>query len=241
MDLEIIKSSEHYSSQEENVGYFHFSFAEFFDTNKMNIGPLRVFNEYLLDSRVTNLGYGSIRDIEILLYLVEGELSYKNDKGIQEILRAGDLFLISSGIGVISSMRIVTKPARLLEIWIFPSKYSLTPSIMKRHIANEEYTNKILQIVTSEKKSENTSALKIHQDVNLYISKLDSENEVWYNSNPERELYLFLINGKILINNNPLFARDAAKIAFSSSENITLRNDSSEMSEIMLIDLEKEG
>jgi len=70
---------------------------------------------------------------------------------------------------------------------------------------------------------------------------LDSENEVWYNSNPERELYLFLINGKILINNNPLFARDAAKIAFSSSENITLRNDSSEMSEIMLIDLEKEG
>jgi redox-sensitive bicupin YhaK (pirin superfamily) len=205
----------------------------------MNLGTLRVFNEYLFQTNPHHFGHNSLRDIELVTLVIDGELIYKNNKGIHETVHAGDLFTVSCGIGVISSVH-VPMPVKLIEVWVFPSKYSLKPSFQKLHVDAEECTNTILQIINSEKKSNNVSGFKIHQDANFYMTKLGPEKEIEHYAEPERKMYLFVIAGKVSINNNfDMGQRDAAIITFSSSETIHLKNRALGSTDLILIDLAK--
>jgi len=237
MDVEIIESASHHCCKiDNNLAYYHFSFADYYNPNKMNVGTLRVFNECQFQPN-SPLGKTSLRDIELVTYVIEGELIYKNDKGIHETLRTGDVFTVSCGIGIISSGHFPV-PTKLIEAWVFPSKYSLKPSFQKWHVDVDEYTNTILQIIKSEKKVNNVSGLEIHQDTNLYITRLGPGKDIEYQSEPERKMYLFIMSGKISINNKfELGNRDAAKITFSSSETLHFVNMAHSATDIMLIDL----
>ena len=98
---------------------------------------------------ISDISWQSHRDIEIVTFVIDGELDYKNDKGNHETISAGDVYIISAGIGIVSSIKINpgTKPVKLVELWFYPSKYSLKPSWARRHYSVETYKNKLLAIV----------------------------------------------------------------------------------------------
>jgi quercetin 2,3-dioxygenase len=126
-------------------------------------------------------------------------------------------------------------------MWVYPSTYSLKPSWAKRHYPVETYTNKLLPIVLPEKSSNNICPLNIHQDVKFYISyisELASQKEIYHYLEQGRNAYIFIMTGKTTINNNLImFERDAAKIISSSSVNISLKNQDTDSSNLLLIDL----
>jgi quercetin 2,3-dioxygenase len=239
MDITIRKSNEYYSNTvNRNTAYYHFSFAEYYHPNNLNLGPLRAFNEYAFETfPESGLNWQSHRDIEIVTFLLDGKYEYKNNKGNDETISSGDVCVVSAGTGIISSIKINThgEKVKLIEVWVYPSKYSVKPSWVRRNYPAEEYTDKLLPVVISEKSFENT--IKVHQDVNFYMSRLSSQKEIEYIRDRERSAYLFIINGEISLNGDFLLnARDSAKI-IKSSQNISLKNNQPYSSDLLLIDL----
>lgn len=241
-EIEIIKSDRHHFYENKgNVGCYHFSVADYYNPNAMGIGSLRVFNEYIIQPDLSDLGdrFQSIKDMEIVTLLIDGELEYRDNIGNHERISAGDMYRISAGTGIVYSVKINSKSRRvkIIEAWFYPSKYSLKPSWAKRNFPVETYTDKLLWTILSEKSSNNLSAIKIHQDANLYISKLSSQKEIKYKVDQERRVYLVIVNGKICLNDNSnMDTRDAAKVT-SPSENISLRNNDVDSTDLIIVDL----
>lgn len=211
----------------------------------MNVGPLRVFNEYTIECSKVNWDFNwqSQRDIEIVTFVIEGGYIYKDNQGTNETISSGDVCVTSAGTGIISATQSVPEVNRvkLIEAWLFPSKYSVKPTWRKRNHTVESYTNKFLPIVASENGLENGSALKINQDANFYISNLIPNNQLEYRLLEGRTLYLFNESGIVFLNKESnICAGDSARIFSEGSDDIAIRNEGSDPALLMLVELPKE-
>ena len=189
---------------------FHFSFADYYNPNNMNFGALRVINDDKISPQ-TGFPKHAHKDMEIISYVVSGQITHKDSMGNEEILSEGEVQYMSAGTGITHSEYNMNKieDLRLLQIWILPPKVGLIPIYGSYRFKKQEFKNKLLNIVSSHT---GDAKIKIHQNVNFYASHLDEEKSLAFCLKRNKQVYFIQIEGKSLINNIELHDGDAMEI-----------------------------
>lgn len=184
---------------------YHFSVADYYDPNNINFGKLRVFNvERIMPKGGFDLHQH--RNLELINYVLDGKLSYKDSLNNYLVLNKGDIQHISAGKGIYhSELNLEESDLHLIHIWILPDKRSTEPT---HSLYETEYLPKnIFHKVISQ-----TGPLVINQDVNIYILKLEQGKEVTFKIEDNRQGYFVQISGESIINNINIKANDALEV-----------------------------
>jgi redox-sensitive bicupin YhaK (pirin superfamily) len=190
--------------------YHTFSFADYYEPEFMGFRALRVINEDWVSG-----GEGfpphPHRDMEIITYILSGELEHKDSMGNGSVIRPGDVQRMSAGTGVKHSEfnHSKDKTVHLLQIWITPAETGIKPGYEEKKFSLEERKNR-LKLVASPN-SQDGSVL-IHQDAKLYASVLEAGKEVSYDLDPKRFAWIQVAEGEIEVNGKKLSAGDAAAV-----------------------------
>lgn len=197
-----------------NLGWlesrFHFSFAEYRNPNNMNFGVLRVLNDDIVHA---NSGFDMHphSNMEIISYVVKGEITHKDSMGNSETLKRGEVQYLSAGDGIYHSEHNLHKSddLRLLQIWIIPPKTGLPRLYGSKRFEENERKNRLLNIVSSQN---GNADIKIYQDVNIYVSELEIDKSLEFEIKENRQVYFVQIEGSSKINEIILNAGDAMEI-----------------------------
>jgi len=211
--------------------YHSFSFAGYFDPKFMGWGNLRVINEDKIEPGRGFAQHGH-RDMEIISYVLSGELAHQDSLGNIKGIPPGDVQRMSAGTGVVHSEFNHAKgqPTHFLQIWIEPSKKGINPGYEQRTIPHSAKQGK-LQLVASPN-GENGS-VTIHADAKLYAGLFDTNQSDRLSIGIERKAYVHLITGELEVNGVPLRGGDALMI---NEENlITVSN--GKQAEVLVFDL----
>ena len=211
--IKIIKSGEHYRNEEDWLSTnWHFSFAHYQDPNKMNFGPLRVFNDDIIQPG-TGFDLHPHRDMEIVTYVIDGVLEHRDNQGNHGVIQPGEIQRMTAGSGILHSEynRSKEKPLRLLQMWLFANRRGLDPSWEQRKFDKDARSNKLLPVIVPENVQDG-QALHIHQDAAVYVSSLAPGNRVEHSIAKGRKAYVFVIEGRAKLNDNLMETRDAARI-----------------------------
>ncbi len=208
---------------------FHFSFAGYYDPDNINFGALRVVNDDLVDP-----GHGfdthPHRDMEIVSYVVDGELTHADSMGNAHTLARGDVQYMSAGTGVLhSEHNRGTEVLRFLQIWIFPDAAGRTPDYGDRRFPWDARKNRWLLMASG---PGGDAPITIHQDASLSAVELDEGREIGFAVSPGRQAYLVQIEGRSSINGTDLHERDALEIV---GEDVTIR--AQETSHILVVEM----
>ena len=197
-----------------NLGWlesrFHFSFAEYRNQNNMNFGVLRVLNDDIVHTK-SGFDTHPHSNMEIISYVVNGEITHKDSMGNSETLKRGEVQYLSAGDGIYHSEHNVHKSddLRLLQIWIIPPKAGLPRLYGSKRFEENERKNKLLNIVSS---TDRNADIKIYQDVNIYVSELEIKKSLDFEIKENRQVYFVQIEGSSNINEITLNAGDAMEI-----------------------------
>jgi quercetin 2,3-dioxygenase len=189
---------------------FSFSFSDYHDPKHMGFRDLRVINE---DRVSAGRGFGMHphRDMEILTYVINGELTHRDSMGRGATLRRNDVQRMSAGTGIMHSEVNQSKDAvHLLQIWILPWAEGLKSTYEDRTFTAEEKTNRLRLIASDDGRVGSTT---INQDASVYASLLDSGKSVELALKPDRHAWVQLIGGEIDVNGSTLFKGDGAAIS----------------------------
>ena len=211
---------------------FHtFSFADYHDPEHMEFGPLRVINE---DRVAAGSGFGTHahRDMEIISYVLEGELAHKDSMGNGSIIRPGDVQRMSAGSGVHHSEFNPSKsaPVHFLQIWIQPNVRNIEPSYEERKFSAAEKRGRLRLIVSADSAQ---GSVLIHQDARVYAGLFDGAERAEHTAAPGRMLYVHVARGTLSANGTALSAGDALEI--SGTPSLTL--DNAQDAEVLVFDL----
>jgi len=197
-----------------NLGWlesrFHFSFAQYYNPENINFGVLRVLNDDLIHPQ-SGFDTHPHENMEIVTYIINGELTHKDSMGNEETLKRGEVQYLSAGDGIYHSEYNMHRndDLTLLQIWIIPPKKGLPRLYGSHRYKEEERKNKLLNIVSSQNGS---SPIKLYQDVNFFVSQLDENSELTYKIKKDRQIYFVQIEGSSSINKTILNSHDAAEI-----------------------------
>src|SRR5918994_1425381 len=153
--------------------YHTFSFADYYDAKHMRFGPLRVINE---DRVQAGSGFGthSHRDMEIISYVLKGELAHKDSTGSSSTIRPGDVQRMSAGRGVQHSEfnPSASEGVHFLQVWIQPNVRGIAPSYEEKRFSAEEKRGR-LRLIASPDRAE--GSVLIHQDARVYAGLFDGD------------------------------------------------------------------
>ncbi len=199
--------------------HFHFSFAEYYNPENMSFGVLRVFNDDVVQAG-TGFDTHPHRDMEIISYVVEGELSHKDSMGNARTLTRGQVQYMSAGTGVFHSEYNLQEHAelRFMQIWIIPNRTGLAPNYGEYRFALEDRFDKWLPIATCYRNRDNGAPIKVHQDVNVYAAILSAGKSIDFKVSESRQAYLVCMEGEADIGGTHLVARDALEVTGESIE-----------------------
>ena len=218
-----------------NLGWlesrFHFSFASYYNPKNMRFGVLRVVNDDIIHA-TSGFDMHPHENMEIITYVINGELTHKDSLGNIETLTRGDVQYLSAGDGIYHSEHNLHKfeNLRLLQMWIVPPQKGLSKLYGSHKFLNEDRKNKLLNIVSSNK---GLSPIKIYQDVNFFASELEKEKTLDFKISENRQIYFVQIEGSSILNGIILNSGDAAEI---TNEN-NLRIESIENSHFLFIEM----
>lgn len=198
---------------------FHFSFAEYYNPDNVQFGALRVLNDDVFDPH-GGFDTHPHDNMEILSYVVDGKLTHRDSLGNGSTLGRGDVQYMSAGSGIMhSEFNDTDRPLRFLQIWIKPDAQGLEPRYGDRPYAWEDRVGKWLPIASG---TEGKADILIHQDVDVLVSALGSDEILYYDLDPARQAYLVQIEGEGMVNGNKLSEGDAAEI--TATREITVRS-----------------
>jgi redox-sensitive bicupin YhaK (pirin superfamily) len=228
----IRRSSERGHADHGWLRSFHsFSFADYFDPAHVEFGPLRVINE---DRVQAGAGFGTHghRDMEIVSYVLAGELAHKDSLGNSSTIRPGDVQRMSAGTGVQHSE---FNPSRtdgvhFLQIWIRPSQSGLAPSYEEKRFDAAEKRGR-LRLIASPDRAE--GSVRIHQDVRVYAGLFDGDERAELKLSPSRRYYLHVARGEIEAHGESLSAGDALMLTDANAIELVRGRDA----EVLLFDL----
>jgi len=226
------RASERGHAQHGWLDSFHsFSFADYYDPAHMGFGPLRVINE---DRVQPGMGFGTHghRDMEIISYVLEGELSHKDNMGNGSIIVPGDVQRMSAGRGVLHSEFNPSsdRPVHFLQIWIEPDAKGVRPSYEQKRVDATAKRGRLALIASPDGRD---GSVTIHQDARLYATLVNGDENVEYDIPAGRRGYVHVARGRVALNGDVLDAGDAAKLA--GPAHITLAQ--GEDAEVLLFDL----
>ncbi len=195
-----------------NLGWlqsrFHFSFAEYRNPKNINFGVLRVLNDDIIHPS-SGFDTHPHSNMEIISYIVDGEITHKDSMGNSETLKRGEVQYLSAGDGIYHSEHNLhqSNDLRLLQIWIIPPKAGLPRLYGSHRYKFEQRDNKLLNIVSSQ---DGNSNIKIYQDIKIFVSEFDKPFE--YKIQKDRQIYFVQIEGSSSINGIILEDGDAMEI-----------------------------
>jgi len=211
--------------------YHSFSFADYFDPKHVEFGPLRVINE---DRVAAGAGFGTHphRDMEIISYVLAGELAHKDSMGNGSTIRPGDVQRMTAGTGVRHSEfnPSPTDPVHFLQIWIQPNAAGIEPSYEEKHFADSDKRGR-LRLIASPDAAE--GSVLLHQDAKLYAGLFDGDESATLELQRGRRSYIHVARGEVRVNGSELSAGDALKVADSS----TLTIEGGKQAEVLVFDL----
>ena len=233
---DIRRSSERGFADHGWLKSFHtFSFADYFDPEHVEFGPLRVINE---DRVEAGAGFGTHghRDMEIISYVLEGELAHKDSMGNGSIIRPGDVQRMSAGTGIRHSEFNPNpkKPVHFLQIWIQPAVRNIEPSYEEKRFAPEEKRGRLRLIVSPDRAD---GSLLIHQDAKVYAGLFTGNERTEFKTARSRRIYLHVARGAVKANGTALEAGDALRI----TDGAALRLSDAQDAEVLVFDLPGEN
>ncbi len=211
---------------------FHsFSFADYHDPQHMGFGPLRVINE---DRVAPGAGFGTHghRDMEIISYVLDGELAHRDSMGNGSVIRPGDVQRMSAGSGVRHSEynHAADRTTHFLQIWIEPNVAGIAPSYEEKRFSDADKHGRLRLIASTDGAD---GSVRIHQDARLYASRLSRGDSLTAELGTGRLGYLHLVRGSVTINGQTLAGGDAAKIRDEHLLTISAEDDA----ELLFFDL----
>ena len=222
--------------------YHSFSFAGYYNPERMHFGVLRVLNDDTIDG---GMGFGTHPhdNMEIISIPLEGELEHKDSMGNVAVIKSGDIQVMSAGTGIQHSEynKNKDKKGKFLQIWVIPNKRNVIPRYDQISLKPEDRHNKLQQIVSPISKDEGLSAeakakegVWIHQDAWFHLGKFDKGKIAEYSiKKAGNGIYVFVISGDVTIDGQKLNARDGFGIWDTGK--ITIQADSD--MEILLMEV----
>jgi redox-sensitive bicupin YhaK (pirin superfamily) len=213
----------------------HFSFAEYYNPDNMQFGDLRVLNDDLV-----NPGRGfdihPHKNMEVLSYVVNGELTHEDSMGNRSSLTRGQVQYMSAGTGIFHSEynNRDDETLRFLQIWILPDRNGYEPNYGEYRFGLEERMNRWLPIAAGVNNADNGAPIRIHADIYAFASILTRDSDLEFVVSRNRQAYMVLIEGEVTVNGLRLSACDALEI---TEETINLRAASD--AHILLIEMAK--
>jgi redox-sensitive bicupin YhaK (pirin superfamily) len=211
--------------------YHSFSFADYRDPAHVHFGPLRVINE---DRVVPGAGFGTHghRDMEIISYVLDGELAHKDSTGTASTIRPGDVQRMSAGRGVQHSEFNASheRPVHFLQIWILPDVAGIPPEYEEKRFGDSEKRGR-LRLIASPAGAE--GSVRIHQDARVYAGLFDGAERAALQVTAGRLIYVHVARGRITANGEALDAGDALKLSDQHSLALT----AGRAAEVLVLDL----
>ena len=190
--------------------YHSFSFADYFDPQHVEFGPLRVINEDRVQPGAGFATHGH-RDMEIISYVLAGALAHKDSMGNGSTIRPGDVQRMSAGSGVRHS-EFNASPTELLhflQIWIQPSVEGIEPGYEERRFDAAEKRGRLALIASPDRAA---GSVLIHQDARAYAGLFDGAEQATLEVRPGRLIYVHVARGAIRANGTALDTGDALKL-----------------------------
>jgi len=211
--------------------YHSFSFADYHDPQHMSFGALRVIN----DDRI-NVGGGfgthGHRDMEIITYVLDGELAHKDSMGNGSVIRPGDVQRMSAGKGVMHSEfnHAPDRTTHLLQIWIEPNVRGISPGYEEKHFDPAEKRGRLRLIASPDGQD---GSVSIHQDARVYAGLFDGAERADVALAAGRRAYLHVARGEATVNGVALAAGDALKLTDATKIEVS----QGQHAEVLLFDL----
>jgi redox-sensitive bicupin YhaK (pirin superfamily) len=237
--ITVRKSSDRGHADHGWLKSFHsFSFADYHDPRHMGFGNLRVINE---DRIAPGTGFGTHghRDMEIVSYVLSGELAHKDSMGnggenakVSGVIRPGDVQRMSAGRGVLHSEfnHAPTDTTHFLQIWIEPSERGIESGYEQKHF-DAESKRGTLRLVASP--DGHDGSVTIHADASIYSGLFDGPQQLTRPLDPKRKAYVHVVRGSVIVNGQALQGGDALRIENESELSIDHGVDA----EVLLFDL----
>ena len=185
-----------------------FSFANYYDSERVQFGALRVLNDDII---APGMGFGTHPhdNMEIITIPLDGTLEHKDSMDNIGVIETDEIQVMSAGSGVYHSEYNKNKDqsVSLLQIWVFPNKKNVTPRYDQKNIKDLKKLNSFYPIVTP---NQNGPGMWIHQDAWFHLGEFDKETRINYNINKKGNgVYAFIIEGSVQIDGESLEKRDA--------------------------------
>jgi redox-sensitive bicupin YhaK (pirin superfamily) len=208
-----------------------FSFGDYRDETNMGFSDLRVLNDDIVQP---NHGFAKHphRDMEIITYVLSGELTHEDSMGHASTIKPGDIQVMSAGRGVyhVEKNDSAVEPLHLMQIWILPEEKGLAPRYAEKKFSDEEKRGKLRLIVSRDGAED---SLTIAQDAKIFAALLDGEEKVAYGLSADRAAYVQVVRGTLNLNGTRLWAGDGVRI----EDETALHFENGDDAEILLFDL----
>ena len=230
--ITVLPSSERFHTEAGWLDSHHsFSFADHYDPERLGFRALRVIN----DDRVQparGFGSHSHRDMEIITYVLSGELAHKDSMGNGSIIRPGEVQRMSAGTGVVHSEMNPsrTEPVHFLQIWVVPDRSGHEPGYEQKLFPDAERRGKLRVVASPDGRD---GSVTVHQDALVHASLLERGERVSYSLPPTRHAWVHVARGTVDVNGQSLREGDGAAISDEDRLDLTAR----ESSEVLLFDL----
>lgn len=210
-----------------------FSFANYYNPDRMHFGVLRVLNDDRVDP---GMGFGTHPhdNMEIISIPLEGDLEHKDSMGNTTVIKNGDIQVMSAGTGIYHSEynKNKDKLTKFLQIWVYPNKRNVTPRYDQITLKAADRQNKLQQILSP---NPNDAGVWIHQDAWFHLGKFDKDKSTKYDFKKKGNgVYVFVLEGDFSINGITLNRRDGLGVWDSNS--ITIKALSKD-AEILIMDV----
>jgi len=217
-----------------HTGRFHFSFADYEDSENGPFGVLQALNDFELEP---GAGFGTHphEEMEIISYCVEGTLEHVDNMGNRNTIGRGDVQYLCAGSGVNHSEMnsTIDGSLRFVQIWISPNKTGLSPNYRSKKFSKNSRKNEFQLVVSGETLD---NAIEIHQDANIYIAELEKHKQMAITNHDRRQSYLLCLEGSLAGNGFELISCDALKLW--GEECLTLT--ALEESHLLMVEMAKE-
>jgi redox-sensitive bicupin YhaK (pirin superfamily) len=211
--------------------YHTFSFADYYDARHMGFGPLRVINE---DRVQPGAGFGTHghRDMEIISYVLDGELAHRDSMGNGSVIRPGDVQRMSAGSGVRHSEfnGSQERPVHFLQIWIEPQQRGIEPGYEEKNFTAEDKQGR-LRLIASPDRAD--GSVLIHQDARVYAGLFSGPQRAQLTLAAQRQAYVHVARGSISANGAQLATGDALEV--TQTDTLVLEN--GQNAEVLVFDL----
>jgi quercetin 2,3-dioxygenase len=208
-----------------------FSFADYYDTDHMNFGTLRVINE---DRIQGGSGFGAHphKDMEIVSYVISGGLAHKDSMGNETIILPDEVQIMSAGTGVVHAEmnHLKDQETHFFQIWILPEKKGIRPGYGQKSF-KKDFARQSLTLVVSKEKRD--GSIGINQDADIYIGRFKEQGGLEFKIRPGRQVWLQMVKGTAAVNKVDVKAGDGLAISHEKALSIS----AGERSEFILFDL----